>query len=311
MRSGEPGAGLQSGGPSSCRAHAKVNLRLRVFQRDEEGYHGLETIFLRCALHDDVEISEGPAGIHLKVEGPEDVSDGARNLCWQAAERFFETLGEAPAISIRLFKRIPVAAGLGGGSADAAAVLRTLAARHRGALSESALLRLAGSLGSDVPFPLLGVAMALAWERGRRLMPLRPPPSRPGLILVPPFRVATSEAFAWLDGGRRAGGWDEGSAIGASGYLPGPGRLHDWGVLARVAHNDFEAILFDRYPVLRELRDALRAAGAEIALVSGSGPVLYAVFADPARRDAAAGTGLAREGWRLLPTDLPPDPRDS
>ena len=314
-RDADPGA--PAGEALARRAYAKVNLRLRVFGRDEAGYHGLETIFLRSALHDLVEVSNGPPGIRLFVEGDRDpeVPEGSSNLCWRAAERFFEAVGEVPAVSIRLVKRIPAAAGLGGGSADGAAVLRLLAAQMPHRLSEAALFRVAGRLGSDLPFALLDVPMALGWERGRRLLPLRPPPPRPGLILLPPFRVATPEAFGWLDEDRRAGGRGKGrfdpDADGVAGALPGPGRLHDWQVLARLARSDFEWTVFGRHPMLEERRDALRAAGATIALLSGSGPALFAIFVDARQRDAAADPALEVDGWRLFRTDLPPDPRGS
>ena len=222
----------------TAEARAKVNLRLRVFARDETGFHGVETLLARTSLSDTVSLFAGEPmrgrprapgregagpkgagpegarpkgtgpegagpegggrGVTLSVDGPlaDGVPEGADNLCRQAAVRFLERVfgGRAwPAVHIRLTKRIPMGSGLGGGSADAAATLRLLADRWP-RLDEGELLALAGEIGSDVPFALLGVPMALGWERGRRLLPLRPPRPRPALLLCPGIHVATPEA---------------------------------------------------------------------------------------------------------------------
>lgn len=285
-------------------AHAKVNLRLRVFSRDEGGYHGLETIFMRLDLHDTVSIADRAEGIRIELDGEAaaGLPDGEDNLCWRAAEALLSVAGERPAVEIRLTKRIPAGTGLGGDSADAAAVLRLLNQRVRHPLSEADLLRLGGRLGSDVPFALLGVPMALGWERGRRLLPLQPPPPRSGLVLVPRLRVGTRDAYAWL---REAG-------LGSSeaGVLPGARRLAEWETLARLAHNDFEEPLFARHPELAAGREALSDAGASVAQMTGSGSALFGVFPDAAARDAAADRmrrgGYAQEsGWLVLEVELP------
>ncbi|MXW66924.1 MAG: hypothetical protein F4Z72_08010, partial [Gemmatimonadales bacterium] len=172
------GKGTGAGGIGTAEAHAKVNLRLRVFARDETGFHGVETVLARTSLSDTVTLSaaETARGVTLSVDGPlaEGVPDGPDNLCRQAAERFLaRAFGKRgrPAVHIRLTKRIPMGSGLGGGSADAGATLRLLAARWP-RLETRELVELAGEIGSDVPFALLGVPMALGWERGRRLLPL-------------------------------------------------------------------------------------------------------------------------------------------
>jgi 4-diphosphocytidyl-2-C-methyl-D-erythritol kinase len=291
-------------------AHAKVNLRLRVFSRDEGGYHALETIFMRLDRHDTVSIADRAAGIRLELDGEAaaGVPDGEDNLCWRAAEALLDAVGERPAVEIRLTKRIPAGTGLGGGSADAAAVLRLLNQRVRRPLSEADLLRLGGRLGSDVPFALLGVPMALGWERGQRLLPLQPPPPRSGLVLVPRLRVGTRDAYAWLREARLGEGpTGAGSEAGA---LPGARRLAEWETLARLAHNDFEEPLFARHPELAAGCEALREAGSLVAQMTGSGSALFGVFPDAAARDAAAdrmrGDEYAPEsGWLVLEVELP------
>ncbi|MCZ0936963.1 MAG: 4-(cytidine 5'-diphospho)-2-C-methyl-D-erythritol kinase [Gemmatimonadetes bacterium] len=290
----------------TAEAHAKVNLRLRVFARDETGFHGVETLLARTSLSDTVTLSaSGPeAGITLSVDGPlaDGVPDGPENLCWQAAERFlaraFGHRGRR-AVHIRLTKRIPMGSGLGGGSADAGATLRLLADRWP-RLDESELVELAGEIGSDVPFALLGVPMALGWERGRRLLPLRPPRPRPALLVCPGIHVSTPEAYDWL--GRTA------QDAGAASVLPGATRLAEWDSLERLSRNDLEAPVLARHQELSVLLDRLRECDPALAAMTGSGSTLFAIFRDKAERARARGTFAAlegAEGLRVLDVSLP------
>lgn len=204
------------------------------------------------------------------------------NLAYRAAAAFHEAAGLSPAVRIRLVKHIPAGAGLGGGSSDAAATLRALNQAHGGPLDDATLLRLGAALGSDVPFFLSGAAFALVWGRGERILPLRPPPSAPVLLAVPPFAIATADAYRALDHHR-----------GAQGSPPAPRaiRLEDlasWRGLADSAVNDFEPVLFPRHPELAGLRDALARAGARLARLTGSGSAVFGIFETPAQRGAAA-----------------------
>jgi len=285
----------------AVEAHAKLNLRLRVLAREESGFHGPETIFLRLALADRVEVEPGPPGISIEVEGDDRVPAGPENLCVRAAHAAFETAGVSPALRIRLVKRIPAEAGLGGGSADAAAVLAALAGwpgleeiRRRAA-------SLGAAIGSDVPFGLSRAPMALAWERGRRLLPLEPPPARPLLVAVPPFGIATADAYRWLAEDRRAD-TDSDEWIEAGVLLPAPDALRSWATLERLAGNDLERPVFRRHPELARLRDALREAGATVALLCGSGSSVAGVFAAEAERDAAAERLERDAGVRAIRT---------
>ncbi|MDE2878818.1 hypothetical protein [Candidatus Palauibacter soopunensis] len=312
------GKGTGAGGIGTAEAHAKVNLRLRVFARDETGFHGVETLLARTSLSDTVTLSAGSKGgpsegagsegagpgVTLSVDGPlaEGVPDGPDNLCWQAAERFLDRAfgrRERPPVHIRLTKRIPMGSGLGGGSADAGATLRLLAARWP-RLETRELVELAGEIGSDVPFALLGVPMALGWERGRRLLPLRPPRPRPALLVCPPIHVSTPEAYDWL------GRTDEDA--GAASVLPGATRLAEWDSLERLARNDLEAPVLARHPELSELLDRLRSRDPALAAMTGSGSTLFAIFRDEAERARARRT-LAptepAEAPRLLDVSLP------
>ncbi len=309
-------SGIQ--GPDLARA--KVNLRLRVLSSDDEGFHSIETVLLRLDLHDDVELERGGEGIELDVGGDaaDGVPAGPENLCWRAIEAFRRVAPREPAgWRIRLRKRIPTGSGLGGGSADAAAVLRLINRQARRPLTSGSLLRVAGELGSDVPFALLDVPAALAWGRGRRLLPLSAPPPLPGLVVLPPFRVSTVEAYGWVRAARAGG---RASRAPAS-VLPGPSRLAEWGSLARIAANDFEEHVFSRHPELAACRHALErgggteggdvgGAGALVARMTGSGSALFAVYPDIASRAEAARAVEAAgcvpaEGWKTLEATLP------
>lgn len=305
-------------------ARGKANLRLRVLSREASGFHGVETLLIRLALADDVEVEAAEDGVELVLEeegtapdgedggqgtGPGAVPAGPENLAWRAAEAFFAAAGREPAVRITLRKRIPAGAGLGGGSADAAAVLRGLAELHEEAVGEEELLALAGELGSDVPFALADLPAALAWGRGGRLLPVPPAPRRPMVVVVPDARVATAEAYGWLDEDRaaRAGGGGTAGGSGAPGaaggaaaaaLLPDPDLLAYWEVLEEVAVNDFETPVVARLPELGWWKEELAGEGAAPAILCGSGCALLGVFEEEERRDAAAArieaSGTAR-----------------
>lgn len=298
--------------PVRVAAHAKVNLRLRVLGRGEGGYHALETLFLRLAYRDEVELRRGSPGIRLEIEeepgplfgGPGRhavLPAGSENLCWRAADAYHRALGRKPAVELLLRKRLPTGAGLGGGSADAAAVLRGLETLHGEPLGSERLEALAGELGSDVPFALADTPAALGWERGRRLLPLPAAPARPVLLLVPEFAVATAVAYRWLDEARSR----EQAEWSGARLLPSADRLADWDELDGLAANDFEKPVFARHPELARWRDELREAGARPALLAGSGSALFGVFRDEQARDAAADRLERREGVAAIRTRGP------
>lgn len=283
------------------RAHAKSNLRLRVLGRTEDGYHQLETLFLRLGLHDEVVVEPKPDGAPPGLEvtvadepawpGRRPTPEGHANLCWRAAELFFGALDREPAAAIRLRKRIPPGSGLGGGSADAAATLRGLNRLQGDPLDEDRLIELAGQLGSDVPFCLAGVPMALGWERGRRLLPLPPLPPRPALVLVPPVAVGAAEAYGWLDEWRAASG-----SSPAAARLPSTGGPADWTAAEAWAVNDFESVVFDRRPVVARAAAWLEERGASPVQLSGSGSAVIGYFGDADARDAAMNVSSEADG---------------
>lgn len=283
--------------PDAVRAAApaKVNLFLRVLAREASGHHALETLFCAISLADEVVVRPGEPGVRLLVHGAVDTGPPERNLCVRAAAAFHGTLGSAPAVTVELAKRIPAAAGLGGGSSNAAATLRALNQQHGDPLDRAALLALAIRLGADVPFFLCGSPLALAWSRGERLLALPPLPSRPVLVAHPGVSMPTAEAFRRL-AERRAAAGDDGIAARA---LP-PDALGNWEAVAALAENDFEEVVFGEVPALARALEEMRGTGAVVARMSGSGASLFGVFETPAARDAAAQRveSLGMECWR-------------
>lgn len=249
-------------------AQAKVNLRLRILAREASGFHQLETIFLRLTLADEVTVRVGGHGRSLDVTGAE-TGPMERNLAYRAAMAYRDA-GGPDAFAIELKKNIPVGAGLGGGSADAAAVLRALNALAPRPLSDEQLLALAAPLGADVPFLTSNATMALAWGRGERMLELAPPEQRRVVLFVPPVPVSTTEAYEWFD---EAAGPPPPEA-----RVWHPEELRDWSALAAIAHNDFEPVISAHHPIIAELANDLRAMGASPVLMSGSGSAVYGVM---------------------------------
>lgn len=268
-------------------AQAKINLLLRVLAREASGYHSIETALLRLDLGDDVRVRIAP-GRSLECAGSAIPTSGLgpteRNLAYRAAVAYADATGWPTGFSIEIEKRIPVGAGLGGGSADAGAVLRILDALAPQPLG-ARLLELAAPLGADVAFMTIESPMALAWGRGERLLPLHVLDPRPVALLVPDFAIATADAYAWLAA-------DRGAYVPAAAVLA-PDSLATWETLALVATNDFERVVSVRYPIIAELVDELGSVSALLAMLSGSGSAVYGIFDE--RPDAAAltrSTGL-------------------
>ncbi|MHB1263620.1 MAG: 4-(cytidine 5'-diphospho)-2-C-methyl-D-erythritol kinase [Gemmatimonadaceae bacterium] len=281
------------------QAAAKVNLRLRVLEREPSGYHQLETIFLRIALADVVRVRALPAGRSLDCGGPALPASGLgpveQNLAWRAAAAYADASGWPGGFALEIEKHIPVGGGLGGGSADAGAVLRALESIAPRPLGEAGLASLAASLGSDVRFLTSGMACAIGRGRGERLEPLPAPPTRPLVLVIPPFAVNTAEAYGWVAAARAAG------ELPLHADAPLDARaLGTWDALARAAANDFEPLVAARHPEIATAARALRDAGATVALMSGSGSTVFGVFEGA----APAALSLPPE-FRIVRTTAP------
>lgn len=282
-------------------ARAKLNLMLRVLAREASGFHQIETVFCSLELADEIEVSLGGDVVSIDVVAPDDaagpppcIGDDADNLAYLAAHRFNEAVGldgDGAGAHIRLIKRIPAGAGLGGGSSDAAAVLRALNRLHGSPLPADALLAVGAMIGSDVPFFLSGATLALGWGRGGRLLPLPALPAAHVLLAVPAEGVPTGDAYGALAHLRRELAAE--LEAGSSPHAVAPAVLRapaSWRDAAALAHNDFEPIVFQRLPRLGTMRDALAGLGACMTRLTGTGSVVFGVF-----EDAGAAAIAARE----------------
>jgi 4-diphosphocytidyl-2-C-methyl-D-erythritol kinase len=275
-----------------ARAHAKVNLDLRVLGARTDGYHELRTVFQTIKLHDTLICSSRPGPFALKCRTPGIPLDEG-NLIWRAARALWSAIGrpgEPHDTHVALEKTIPVAAGLGGGSADAAAALTGLA-RLWGGAPLSLLREVAAGLGADVPFFLSG-GTALGLGRGEEIYPLVDLPTHWVVIVRPPYGVSTAEAYAWYDEDRAAGLRDPRELQ----ILPVP-----WPTRAAQMVNDLEPPVVRRHPEIGTFRTALREAGALAASMSGSGSAVFGLFRSSTAA-ARAVKPLSRGGAKALLT---------
>jgi 4-diphosphocytidyl-2-C-methyl-D-erythritol kinase len=252
-----------------ARAHAKVNLDLRVLGTRPDGYNELRTVFQAIELHDLLTCTTrpGPFAITCRTTG---VPLDAQNLVWQAAAALWTEMGRSGQLRdtlVRIDKRIPIAAGLGGGSADAAAALLALA-RLWGGAPMAFLRELAARIGADVPFFLSG-GTALGLGRGEEIYPLVDLPKYWVVIVRPPFGVSTAEAYSWYDEDRVAGVREPRELQ----ILPVP-----WPTRAAQMINDLEPPVVRRHPEIAAFRSLLKEGGAVASAMSGSGSAVFGLF---------------------------------
>ncbi len=259
-------------------APAKINLYLKVLRRRPDGYHELESVMQKLALADELSFRRQDAGIDLTCSDPS-LPVGEENLVWRAAQIFLENTGLKGGIQIRLEKRIPVAAGLGGGSSDGAAVLVALTRLFAGDLNEDQLANLGLRLGADVPFFVRAAAAALARGIGERLSPVTGLTTGHLLLVNPGFAVSTRwvyENFALTSGGNPYILAPESGALTSGNSSPETLDFHTSPSSSFV--NDLEAVTIGRHPVIGEIKQDLLGFGARVALMSGSGPTVFGWF---------------------------------
>jgi 4-diphosphocytidyl-2-C-methyl-D-erythritol kinase len=262
------------------RACAKLNLFLRVLSQEADGYHGLETLFCLVDLADVLRAERrGASGVTIEVEGAE-LGPPESNLAVRGAAAVLAATGDRFGVHLTLSKRIPVQAGLGGGSSDGAAALLAVNALAGNAVPRHELLQFAARLGSDVPFFLSGAPLALAWNRGERLLQLPPLAPAPVLLLTPDTSIPTAEAFGWVDAARQSAGRRGAVALDLD-------ALAGWGDIGRMAGNDFESPVFARHPAIRAAFEALVGTRPLVCRMSGSGSTLFAVYRSTRDRDDA------------------------
>ena len=278
-------------------AQAKINLFLRVLAREASGYHQLETLFQRLELGDEVTVRVGVPGWAVDTRGAE-LGPVERNLAWRAAMAYVDAAGWPGGFAIELDKQIPVGGGLGGGSADAGAVLRCLDRLNPRPLGTAALLAIAAGLGADVPFLTAEHPLALAWGRGERMLALPPLPARHVQLALFEEGVATAEVFRALAARERP----EPDRQPPRPILWSPERFATWDAVALVATNDLEPVVFGMRPEIGEIRRLFGAVATELAasrespaeegdstpfaLMTGSGATVFLL--DPVREAGAA-----------------------
>ncbi len=266
---------------------AKVNLDLRVLWRRTDGFHEIRTLFHTISVADSIEIRWQEGGEFSVVTScpglPIPMGD---NIAHRAALRFADAAGLRGRLRIAIRKRIPAGGGLGGGSSNAASVLLALPALTGAAMSPSGLLDLAGTLGSDVPFFLMGGA-AVGLGRGEEMYPLPDLPAIHGLLAVPGVSVSTANAYQWLKRpDSRIASQNEAFATlrrdFSAQFLAPPVIVEQWNG-AQLGRNDFEPAVFRDHPDLAAWKTRFLEAGAMHAMMSGSGSTVFGLFSS---RDA-------------------------
>lgn len=267
------------------RAFAKVNLSLGVGPARADGYHQVRTVLQAIDLHDTLTLVARPGPFTIRCSDARIPTD-SRNLIWKAAYELSRAIGRSTVdgIEVRLDKRIPSEAGLGGGSSDAAAALRALAVLWKTPGDSVNLQSVARLVGSDVPFFLVGGA-AYGSGRGDDLLPLADVRPFHVVIATPDFGVSTAAAYGWFD--------EDG------GLQDAPRTLAAWPEAALSVRNDLEPPVARRHPRVAELVGQLEQAGALAAAMSGSGSAVFGLF-DSSARAARAARSLASPGLEVL-----------
>lgn len=268
----------------TMQAPAKVNYRLDVVGRRPNGYHDLRMIMQRVNLCDEVSISLAPrSGVRVSC-GREGVPEGQGNIAWKAARALLEIAGSDQGVDITIVKNIPVAAGLGGGSSDCAAVLLGLNELLGIGLSRERLMELGVSLGADVPF-FLFEQTALAEGIGELLTPLVKVPPAWVVLVNPNVPVSTAWVYQNLQLTQR----DRLATL--------PNSFENVEELCAILSNDLESVTIPAFPVIDEIKRSLIRLGAAGALMSGSGPTVFGLFDDQATAQQAGLALQCRQDW--------------
>jgi 4-diphosphocytidyl-2-C-methyl-D-erythritol kinase len=274
------------------RSFAKINLGLSVLGRRPDRYHEIQTIFQTISLYDELEFRPSDR-LELRCENLP-ATPNEQNLVWRAAAALAEKAGETRGASIILRKRIPVGAGLGGGSSNAAATIMGLCRFWDIRLPDSDLSDIAAGLGSDVPFFLSG-GTAMGTGRGEKIELLPDMPSRYLVVIFPGVHISTAEAYNSLDLNLGLTSSQRAHKIHTLYGQAKSGKSF----LAEI-FNDFEASILSASPPIREAKHFLEERGATVALLSGSGSSVFGFFSNE-ESTFAASRAAARETWRLFP----------
>jgi 4-diphosphocytidyl-2-C-methyl-D-erythritol kinase len=274
---------------------AKINLFLNVLKKRGDGYHAIETLFERLDFGDTVYLDRTSSRIELEILGREKVPNDSKNLAWRAARLLQETCRVRQGVRIRIRKRIPVSAGLGGGSSNAATVLLGLNRLWNLGLPRKKLMVLGSKLGSDVPFFILEAPWAFGRGRGEILKPVAVPAKKIWHVLIKPsFGISTKDAY--------------------QGFVPGltPKKanvkmlLHsihrgDSEALSKLLFNSLELTLNKRVKIILKIKKQLVDRGAYAALMSGSGSCVFGLFGSKQKaRHAARRLKSGHKKWQIF-----------
>ena len=269
----------ESVSPSSAAltvlAPAKINLVLRVLDRRADGFHNLWSLMQTVGLEDEVAIrlNRDRSGIRLQCDDPS-LSTDQTNLVYRAAEAVLRRSGQKIGVDIVLVKRIPMGAGLGGGSSDAAATIVGLSHLLDLGWSATDMVEVGQELGSDVPFFFFAPSAVVA-GRGEQVSPVLIPGSRWVVLVNPGFSVETKWAYQELSSSR-----SQVRRLSDVHAMLGRGRQLSWDQVLEATENDFEIPVFKTHPILQKIKQDLLELGAEAALLSGSGATVFGVFRD-------------------------------
>ncbi len=282
----------EGAGVIRLRCPAKINLFLCVNYRRTDGYHDLTSLMCPVSLYDRLDISPGKGSIEVRCDHP-DVPDDERNLAHQAALRFCARAGVPSSVTITLSKTIPVAAGLGGGSSDAAGVLLGLNRMFGAPFSRSTLMDIGKGLGADVPFFILEKP-ALAAGVGDLLTPVDWLPPRPVVLVNPGVKASTAAVYGGLNLAltkckKKLRGTDFGN------------HIID---ISKILCNDLESVTMAAHPEIGVIKKALTDLGAEGALMSGSGPTVFGLFSDMKRAERATMRLSEEPNWSARLVEL-------
>lgn len=277
------------------KAPAKINVYLKVLGRRDNGYHDLVMLNQKLSICDELDVvvqsGDGSSPIVMTCDDASLPCDSS-NLCWRAAEMIREYAKKSDRVTIHLSKRVPMAAGLGGGSSDAAAILRALNDLWDLKLNAAALSEIGVRLGADVPFFCHESAAAIAEGIGERITELPNLPKMWVILVNPNFPVSTKSVYEAVDL----------QLTGEVEHVDLPKYYKEFKDVINIVHNDLELVTAAKYPVIKEIESLLVNNGSEMSWMSGSGPTVVGLFSEKAVRDEAARQ-LDGRGWRIIATE--------
>lgn len=280
-------------------APAKVNLHLEVFPPREDGFHPILSLFQSISWYDELEIRSLKEMGVCEIEGKWSIPR-EENLIWKAVVSFRKVTGLQTGVRIFVQKNIPMGAGLGGGSSDAASTLLGLNWLFGQPLTDEELSRLGATLGSDVPF-FCQASTAVVSGRGEKITPIRGRGDYRVVVVVPPFQVSTREAYRWVD---QEKGWTQPGESKAGQNLESlfQGPTTEWRFF-----NAFGPVLENRYPVYREIRRIFQESGALFCSISGSGSSMFGLY--PSEAGAQKGEEELKQHFSVVKVTIPLDRR--